>query len=323
MGHPTTRVLAVLELLQAHGRLTGTEIARRLEVDVRTVRRYIALLEEIGIPITAERGRYGGYMLVAGFKLPPMMFTDEEAVALAVGLLAARSLGLAEAAPAIASAQAKLERVMPAPLQRRLRAVDDTVRLDLAQPPPSAAGAALGTLAEAAQVRQQVHLAYRAAGEAETERDFDPYGLAYRGGRWYAVGWCHLRGGVRSFRLDRVRAVRPLETRFTRPPGFDALGHLVRSLATLPRRHAVEVYLETDLATARRVFFPAIGVFEPCGGGVLLASQADDLESFARELARLPFPFRIRRPAALARALEIHAGELLRSARSTPAAADR
>jgi len=127
MDHPTTRVLAVLELLQAHGRMSGAELARRLRVDPRTVRRYIALLEEMGIPITAERGRHGAYLLVAGFKLPPMMFTDDEALALSVGLLAARGLGLGEAGPAVSSAQAKLERVMPTNLKRRVRAVDETV----------------------------------------------------------------------------------------------------------------------------------------------------------------------------------------------------
>src|SRR5688500_16302858 len=103
MDHPATRVLAVLELLQAHGRMSGSELARRLAVHPRTVRRYVALLEEMGIPVTAEQGRLGGYSLVAGFKLPPMMFTDDEALALSVGLLAARGLGLDGAAPAVAS----------------------------------------------------------------------------------------------------------------------------------------------------------------------------------------------------------------------------
>src|SRR5512138_274480 len=86
MYHPTTRVLTVLELLQSHRRLTGLELAQKLEVNVRTLRRYITMLQELGIPILAERGRYGAYELVAGFKLPPMMFTNEEAVALAIGL---------------------------------------------------------------------------------------------------------------------------------------------------------------------------------------------------------------------------------------------
>lgn len=89
MSRPTTRVLAVLELLQRHGRMSGAELARRLEVSGRTLRRYITALEDLGIPITAERGRHGAYLLVAGFKLPPMMFTNNEALALSVGLLAA------------------------------------------------------------------------------------------------------------------------------------------------------------------------------------------------------------------------------------------
>ena len=103
MSQPTTRVLAVLELLQSHGQMSGAELARRVEVDPRTLRRYIATLEEMGIPITTEQGRYGGYKLVPGFKLPPMMFTDEEAQALSLGLIAARGLGLADSAPAIES----------------------------------------------------------------------------------------------------------------------------------------------------------------------------------------------------------------------------
>src|SRR5438046_837760 len=159
MAHPTTRVLTVLELLQTRGRVTGAELARELDVDRRTVRRYITRLEEIGVPITAEQGRDGGYMLVAGFKLPPMMFTDDEALALSVGLLAARGLGLADAAPAVASAQAKLERVMPAPLKPRVRAVDETVSLDLARPVPPGDNSALVELTTAAQASRRVHLA--------------------------------------------------------------------------------------------------------------------------------------------------------------------
>src|ERR1700682_4283575 len=222
MPHPTTRVLAVLELLQTYPRVSGSELARRIGVDPRTVRRYISMLEELGIPITAERGRDGAYMLVAGFKLPPMMFTDDEALALSVGLLAARGLGLADAAPAVASAQAKLERVMPAGLKRRVRAVDETVMLDLSRSTVPSDNTALVALSAAAQAQTRVILGYDGQRE-KTEREFDPYGLAHRGGRWYVVGMCHLRRGMRSFRLDRVRSVRALDVSFERPPGFDAL----------------------------------------------------------------------------------------------------
>jgi predicted DNA-binding transcriptional regulator YafY len=317
VSRPVTRVLAVLELLQTHGRLAGSDLARRLEVDPRTVRRYIVALEEIGIPITAERGRDGAYMLVPGFKLPPMMFTDDEALALSLGLLAARGLGITEAATAVESAQAKLERVTPAPLKRRVRAIGETVALELSRPRALFDNAVLASLSAAAQTATRVRMRYRARESEETERDFDPYGLAYRVGRWYAVGHCHLRRGLRSFRLDRVLQVRPVAANFVRPSGFDALEHLRRSMATLPRSFAVEVLLDTDLQTAQRELFPAAGVLEWVGSGVLLRGQVDDLRWFARELARLPFRFEIRRPTALRDALASVARQLLRASRET------
>ncbi|HEU4852425.1 MAG TPA: GNAT family N-acetyltransferase [Telluria sp.] len=299
MYHPTTRVLAVLELLQAQGRISGAEIASRLGVDMRTVRRYIATLEEMGIPVTAERGRAGGYSLVAGFKLPPMMFTDDEALALSVGLLAARGLGLAEAAPAVASAQAKLERIMPAGLRQRVSAVGETVQLDIGHASAQADNAALVALSGAAQSQLQTHLRYRDAAGAVSERDFDAYGLAYRIGCWYAVGFCHLRQDIRSFRLDRIETVRTLDERFERPAGFNPLAYLVQSVATLPRAHAVEVLLRTTLERARAQFFDGFGVFEQTGDGVVVHNQSDDIEWFARQLASAPFEFEIRHPPEL------------------------
>ncbi len=318
MSQPTTRVLAVLELLQTHGRMSGAELSRRLDVDRRTVRRYIAKLEDVGIPVTAERGRDGAYALVAGYKLPPMMFTNDEALAVSVGLLAARGLGLAEAAAAAASAQAKLERVLPPDLSKRARAVDETVTLDLSRPAAPRDNSALVALAAAARSQTRVRLRYGPAGRPETERDFDPYGLAVRAGRWYAVGMCHLRGGLRSFRLDRILSVRPLEAGFARPEHFDALDVLKSSIAALPRAFAVEVLLETDLATARRELFPAAGVLECVDGGVLLRGQVDDLDWCARELARVPFSFRVRRPAALRGAVAALGRRLLARARRRP-----
>ncbi|HXA47141.1 MAG TPA: HTH domain-containing protein, partial [Burkholderiaceae bacterium] len=130
MGNPTTRVLALLELLQTHGLSSGAELARRLDVEPRTLRRYIVALEALGIPVMTERGRDGGYRLMHGFKLPPMMFSNDEALALALGLVASRSLGLEATVPAGAGALAKLERAMPDNLRQRVRAVGETVTLD-------------------------------------------------------------------------------------------------------------------------------------------------------------------------------------------------
>jgi predicted DNA-binding transcriptional regulator YafY len=311
MSRPTARVLAALELLQTHGRMSGAELARRLGVDRRTVRRYVVTLEELGIPITAERGRDGHYMLVSGFKLPPMMFTDDEALALAVGLQAARGLGLAEGQVAVAGALAKLERVMPGGLRRRVRAVGETVAIGLSRSTPAADNRALAFLCEAAETQTRARLSYRSRPGEQTERDFDPYGLAYRSGHWYVVGWCHLRRGLRSFRLDRVQSVRLVGSRFSRPEGFDVLAHVALSLATLPRAFSVEVFLDTDLQTAQRELFGAAGVLEWSGTGVVLRGEVDSLRWFARELARLPFVFEIRKPAALRRALAAVARELM------------
>src|SRR5436190_11570694 len=112
MYFPTTRVLTVLELLQSRAKISGPELAERLEVNTRTVRRYITMLQDLGIPVEAERGRHGSYRLRPGFKLPPLMFTEDEALSLTLGLLVARRLGLTSAVaavPAVESAIAKIE----------------------------------------------------------------------------------------------------------------------------------------------------------------------------------------------------------------------
>lgn len=311
MYHPTTRVLALLELLQTHGRMSGAELAPRLGVDRRTLRRYVGKLEDIGIPITAERGRAGGYALMPGFKLPPMMFTEDETLALSLGLLAARGLGLAEAAPAVASAQAKLERIMPDRLRQRVRAVDETVKLDAARAVAPANNQPLVALTGAARACRRVVLHYRNLHGDASVRRFDPFGVAFRHGRWYAVGMCHLRQELRTFRLDRIGDVEPLAEQFERPQGFDPMAHLVQAIATLPRAFRIEVLLKTDLASARAHLFAEAGVFEESAGGVTIHAQSDELDWFARQLAGMPFDFEIRHPP------ELHAavGECVRRLR--------
>jgi predicted DNA-binding transcriptional regulator YafY len=315
MYHPTTRVLAVLELLQTHGRLSGADMSARLAVDARTLRRYIVTLEGIGVPIVAERGRHGGYSLMPGFKLPPMMFTDDEALALSVGLLAARGLGLSDAAPAVESAQAKLERIMPDHLKRRVRAVDETIRLDLVRAVAPTDNDALVVLSSAALAQQQVHLRYLAPDGKQSQRCFDPYGLAFSGGRWYALGMCHLRGAMRSFRLDRIVKAEPRPASFQRPAGFDALAMLRTSLATMPRQFPVELLLRTDLQSASRYFFYAAGLFEQAAGGVILRTQTDHPDWFAGHLAGAPFEVEIRAPQALRESVATLGERLLRMAR--------
>ena len=314
MYHPTTRVLAVLELLQTHGRMSGVELARRLEVDGRTLRRYITMLQDLGIPIEAERGRYGAYVMGAGYKLPPMMFTDDEALALSIGLLAARQLGLAEAAPAVESAQAKLERVMPRALKGRVRALSETIALDLRDMPVASPSEVMLQMSSAAQLQRRTHMHYRSGHDEESERDFDPYGLAYRQGRWYVVGYCHLRDDLRSFRLDRVVSVDLLEVNFTRPEHFDTLAYMTRAIASLPREFPVEVLLKTTLAIAQDQLLDGMGLLTPVQEGVLLRGHTDDLGWFAHHLASLEFAFEVRQPEGLKEAIRKLAMQLTANA---------
>ena len=311
MPHPTLRVLAVLELLQSNGQMSGAELARRVEVDPRTLRRYIAMLEEMGIPITTEQGRYGGYRLVPGFKLPPMMFTDEEAQALSLGLIAARGLGLTDAAPAIESVQAKLDRVLPSSPKKTIAALRESVALQTGDARTNADARLLRVLSESAQSRRTASLRYRAADGSLTSRDFDVYGNVFRSGRWYVVGHCHLRQGLRTLRLDRVAHADVSDRAFSRPDGFDASEYLSRAMATLPRAIATEVFLHTDLASARQELYHTLGVPEAADGGVLLRGSADELDWYARELMRLPFRFEVRKPAGLRDAIAKLARELV------------
>lgn len=314
MSGPTTRVLTVLELLQTHGQISGAELAERLGVDRRTIRRYITVLEELGIPVMTEQGRHGGYRLVAGFKLPPMMFTDEETLAISLGLLAARQLGLADAAPAIASVQAKLERVMPANLKRRVRGISDTTRVILPRRAPSLDEHALETLTMATEANRSVGFTYHSPRYGEIERKVDPYGLVFRHGRWYVTGFCHLRDAMRSFRFDCISNVHLLADTFVRPSGFDAAVFLNESLLSWGRTHEVSVVFHTDLDSVADVFeFQAScdDRFEPVDGGLLLNTRTDSLEWFAVWLAQLPFRLTILKPESLKDALRKHASQLL------------
>ncbi|MBK9714544.1 MAG: YafY family transcriptional regulator [Kouleothrix sp.] len=310
MYHPTARVLTVLELLQAHQKLSGPELAARLEVDARTVRRYILLLQDMGIPIEAELGRDGGYRLRPGFKLPPLMFSEDEALALTVGLLAARRLGLASAAPAVEGALAKVERVMPATLRARIQAVQQTLIFDGPSLYSAPSSATVLTFSMAAQRRLRVQLRYRAWGDRETERAIDTYGVVYYDGRWFAVGYCHLRAGLRMFRLDRVLAAELCEGGFERPDDFDCLGFVVHSLATAPGAWLVEALLETTLEQARERVPAAMATLDQLPEGVLLRCHAQNLDWIARFLAGLGFPMIVRQPPELRDALRALAAEI-------------
>lgn len=314
MYHPTTRVLTVLELLQAHGRMSGPDLAARLEVNARTVRHYVTLLQDMGIPIEAERGRQGGYRLRPGFKLPPLMFSEDEALALSLGLLAVRRLGLAAAAPAVEGALAKVERVMPTTLRARIQALQETLIFDQPARYDAPSGATLLAFSTAAQRRRRVQVRYRAWGDRESERALDTYGLVYYDGRWFAVGYCHLRAGLRMFRLDRVLSVDLRDESFERPEDFDCLEFVVHSLASAPGAWAVEALLETTLEEARQRVPAAMALLDPVPEGVLLRCHAQNLDWIAHFLVGLGIPLVVRQPPELRDALRRLAAEIAAAA---------
>jgi predicted DNA-binding transcriptional regulator YafY len=291
----TERVLLLLEALQDHPFATGPELARRLGVDVRTVRRDVLALRDLGIPVEGERGNGGGYRIRPGYRMPPLMFTATEAAAVALGLIAARRDGL-EADGALA----KVRRVLPDAVRLRVEALEHTLRFTgsprEAMPP---IGENLLLLADAVRRGRRVHAAYTASDGAESEREFSPYGLVGHGGRWYVPGHDHGRDAPRALRVDRFGAVRHGGPGRRPPPGFDAVAFVTRSLARVPWTHEVEVLLHAPPAVAAARFPPTLAELEPAGEGTLLRMRADSLDWVAGLLASADCAFTIHRPDAL------------------------
>jgi predicted DNA-binding transcriptional regulator YafY len=312
MEKPLQRVLSALELLQSHASLSGAQLAELVGVDRRTVRRYIVELENFGVPIRSTRGRDGHYALMPGYKLPPMMFSNDETLALSVGLRVARDLGLSDMTPAVASAQAKLDRVMPKTLKRKIGDLNAVVALDL-QPSQAQSGSEFfAQITQCASAAQTISLTYCALDGRTSEREVDPYGVGYLYGAWYVVGYCHLRSDLRSFRLDRVCAVQACPKSFGMPPGFNVLEYLREAISAVQRTHAIVVrFADADMADVRRAIASSIGKLTQERGRIRLDAQADDLDWFARELTRLRLDFEIVKPKALKAVLVRHLEKLL------------
>lgn len=299
MYHPTTRLLTILELLQTRDMFTGAELAARLEVDRRTVRKYIMMLQDLGIPIETTRGPTGGYHLRPGFKLPPLMLTNDEALAIMLSLIAARRQGIPAEPHVLEGALAKIERVLPASLRLRLQAVQTAVAFVPAPTTPQPASETVLLLSTAVQKQQRLHLRYQARAEEETERSVDPYGVVSHWQQWYLVGWCHLRRAIRVFRLDRISAVSLEEVTFIAPADFDSLGYVLESLASTPRGVLVELFVEMPMGEAQQYIPLGSATFEECENGVLIRLYSTDLALTARYLFWLTRPFVIHRPPEL------------------------
>ncbi len=312
MYNPTLRLLTLLELLQAREHVGAAELAQRLEVDPRSVRRYIMMLQDLGIPIESTRGRYGAYRLRPGFKLPPLMLTEEEAIAVMLGLLTLQTNGLAFATPSVEGASAKLARVLPARLREKVQVLQQVVVFGPEKRYVSltTSGERILQVSEAVYKRQRVWLCYRSKKGEQTERLVDPYGIAYWAGCWYMVGYCHLRKSVRAYRLDRMIQADIQPEQFESPAHFDCVDYLIHSFGTSVPSWEVEVLLKADLSEIQKKILITYGSLEAQENGVMYRSHVDDLADTARFLVDLRCPFVVSRPAELQTALHQLAQEI-------------
>jgi predicted DNA-binding transcriptional regulator YafY len=299
MYDPIMRVLTVLEILQAREHVSGAELARRLEVNARTVQRYIARLQDLCIPVESTRGVGGAYRLKPGFRLPPMMFTDEEAFALTLGLRALRHLGLAAFAPATEGAAAKLSRVLPDSLRESAKVVEQVVAVEPGPWVISTPAEPLIRLCTAVRTRHGVAFSYESHDRASSQREVEPYGIVHMDGRWYMVGRCRMREAVRTFRLDRVSELDVTDQTFDRPAGFDAKAYLQRSMPFVQTGFPIEVWLDLPIDQARPHFALHRVMMDDRDGGTTLSCARDSLEPFAAMLLTLGCPIVVRQPPEL------------------------
>jgi predicted DNA-binding transcriptional regulator YafY len=299
MYDPVVRVLTVLEILQARERVSGAELAKRLEVDPRTIQRYIARLQDLSIPVESTRGVGGAYRLKPGFRLPPMMFTDEEAFALTLGLRALRHLGLATFAPAAEGAAAKLGRVLPNRLRDGANAVEEVVAVEPGPWVISTSAELLIRLCTAVRMRCCVSFNYESHDRTPTRRELEPYGIVHMDGRWYVVGRCLLREALRTLRLDRVSELAVSNQTFDRPAGFDAKTYLQRSMPFVQAGYSIEVWLDLPLDKVRSHFALHRVMAEEENGGATLRCARENLEPFAAMLLTLGCSIVVRQPREL------------------------
>jgi predicted DNA-binding transcriptional regulator YafY len=328
MARPTARVLSLLELLQSGGIRTVAELAGRLEVDERTVRRYVDHLLDLDVPVESVRGRYGGYRLASGYRMPPLMLSDDEALAVLLGLVAGRRTGLATATGAASeTAAAKIRRVLPERLARRLDAVLGS--LAFTTPPGEAPAPDTGVLlsiADAVRHRRPVWIRYAAGDGRRSERTLHPYGLVAHSGRWYVTGLDPGVGQDRTFRLDRITDTRTLPGSFEPPPaGFDPAKHVLSELARTPYRHEVTLAIRGTIGQIRTRLPASIATVEELSSAGSAGPQterwfrvelhADRLDWLPPLLASLDMPFAVEQPDELRDLIAALADRLATSAR--------
>ncbi|EPH45002.1 YafY family protein [Streptomyces aurantiacus] len=283
---PTARALRTMEILQTRPGATADELAASLGVTERAARRYIGILREAGIPVESTRGPYGGYRLGRGTRLPPVVFTEPEALALVMA-------ALDDADELVGNALSKVVRALPEKVGRQAATLRHHAS---AAPDPNSVRpdpAVTGALVAASAARRSVRVAYRSETGKESEKDVDPWAVVVRHGRWYLLCRSHRADAVRTYRVDRIGAVHETTRAFDPPDALDPVAALEESLGT-GREYPTRVLFDAPLSEVARWVRPPMGRLEESGDGCLLVGSTSDPAWYVQEwLVRMPFGFRV------------------------------
>jgi predicted DNA-binding transcriptional regulator YafY len=320
MAETAARLLNLLSLLQTPREWSGGELARRLEVSLRTIRRDVERLRDLGYPVQATMGAAGGYRLVAGTAMPPLLLDDEEAVAIAVGLRTAAGHAVAGIEEASVRALTKLEQVLPSRLRRRVGALGAATVPLLTWERPSVNPDELTQLAAAITNHERLRFAYRRHDGTDGERLVEPHRLVSAGRRWYLVGYDNDRGDWRTFRIDRIREVRPTGVR-TAPrqlPAADAAAFVTQRSYELNPVYRAVATLHAPIAELAGRVGDSAGDLEPVDERTCrLHSHTDTLEWLAFRLVMLGCEFEVHEPPELVEHLRRMGARVSRSVAAT------
>jgi predicted DNA-binding transcriptional regulator YafY len=298
MADPALRLLRLLGLLQRRDTWSGGELSERLEVDVRTVRRDVDRLREFGYQIAGAPGVTGGYRLSGGSDVPPLVFEDDEAMAVAVVLGVSATTAVPGIERGALTALTKLDRLLPPRLRAELSALR-AATVPLVTATEVVSTECLIELAKACDANQRATFAYRASGGEETERRVEPHRLVATDRRWYLVAYDLDREDWRTFRVDRISSVSVLGHTFVPRELSDAAHLVAEGITAAPYRHRAVVVLDVDAVEAARRIPPSTGVLTALGEKTELELGFDDPNWVAGYLIDLGLPFEVLEPESL------------------------
>ncbi|MBN6051351.1 WYL domain-containing protein [Nonomuraea sp. RK-328] len=316
MLETSARLLRLLGLLQGRAYWPGAELAERLGVSPRTLRRDVGKLRQLGYPVDAVGGVGGGYQMGSGGVLPPLLLDDEEAVAVAVALGTAAGGAVTGIAETSVRALAKLDQVLPSRLRHQVGALGAAM---VAMPAagPTVDPATLSAIAAAVRDRERLRFGYVAREGEESLRDAEPYRLVSGGRRWYLLGWDTTRDDWRTYRVDRMSLRVPNGPRFVpRPlPDEDVARYLALATTTRPHRHQAVLTMYAPAAEVADEVPVTLGVVEPVDERTcVLRIGSDSLDHLAVWVAAFGFEFEVREPPELLEHLRTLTGRLQRAA---------